>query len=132
MRSVTVTLSDPVIAAAPALVSQTSRIDWRDQVVVALGLAHRVSEALAAYAGLNRARSPVRSETLTPLLAAIAERHLTGGLAWRLADGWAASCAFEYQQQRRVDYRNPNLPLGESAQERSRYLAINLMVSRRW
>ena len=114
------------------MVSQTSKVNWRDQTVIALGLAHRFSTGMTAYAGFNYARSPGPPETLTPLLTAIAQRHLTGGLAWRFADGWTAGSAFEYQIGRRVACRNPNVPLGESAEERSRYIAINFMLGRRW
>jgi long-chain fatty acid transport protein len=132
LRSVTTTLRYPVHPAAPAVVSQTSRIDWRDQVVVALGLAHSISDGLTAYAGFNHARNPVRRETLTPLLAAIADNHVTGGFAWRFTAGWAASGAFEYQVLSRSRYRNPDVPLGDTAEERSRYIAITFMLSRRW
>lgn len=132
MRSVTVTLTDPSNAAAPPRISQTSWVGWRDQVVVAAGFAHSLSDRLTAYAGLNYARNPGPLETLTPLLAAIADRHVTGGLALRIAEGWVASGAFEYQLDKRVRYSNPNIPLGTKAEERSRYIAIHFMLGRRW
>lgn len=128
----TVTLTEPSVAAAPPRISQTSWIGWRDQVVIAAGLAHSLSDRLTAYAGFNHARSPAPRETLTPLLAAIAERHVTGGLAWRVAEGWVASGAFEYQLDKRVRYSNPSSPLGTNAEERSRYIAIHCMLGRRW
>ena len=131
LRSVTVTLSDPAVAAAPRI-SQTTWVGWRDQVVIAAGVAHSPSDLLTAYAGFNYARDPAPPETLTPLLAAIANRHVTGEIAWRVAEGWVASGAFEYQLDKRVRYSNPNLPLGANAEERSRYIAIQCMLGRRW
>jgi long-chain fatty acid transport protein len=132
LRSVTVTVSEPADAAAPARISQTSRVDWRDQTVSAAGVAHALSDKLTAYAGFNHARNPTPSETLTPLLAAIGTRHATTGFAYRLDEGWLASAALEYQFRNRVVYSNPNIPLGAQAEERSRYVALNFMVSRRW
>lgn len=132
LRSVTVTLRSPANPTAPAVVSQTSRVDWRDQRVVALGLAHTLSDALTAYGGYNHARNPTRPETLTPILAAIAKRHATGGLAWRASDGWLATAAIEYALSSRVRYRNPNVPLGDNAEERVRYVAMHFMLGRRW
>jgi long-chain fatty acid transport protein len=132
LRSVTVTLTDPSIAVAPPRISQTSWVGWRDQVVIAAGFAHSLSDRLTAYAGLNLARNPGPPETLTPLLAAIADRHVTGGLALRVAEGWVASGAFEYQLDKRVRYSNPNIPLGTNAEERSRYIALHFMLGRRW
>ena len=132
LRNVTVTLSEPANPAAPARISQTSQVGWRDQVVSAIGLAHQLSDAFTAYAGFNHARNPAPNETLTPLLAAIATRHVTGGFAIRLDDGWVASSALEYQLLQREAYNNPNIPVGMPSEERSRYVALNAMVSRRW
>jgi hypothetical protein len=52
--------------------------------------------------------------------------------AAQLADGWTASGAFEYQLDKRAAYSNPNIPLGSNAEERTRYIAIHVMLGRRW
>lgn len=132
MRSVTLTLTEPINPAAPAVLSQIADVGWRDQLVVALGLAHRLSDRFTAYAGFNYGRDPTSRATLTPLLAPIADRHVTGGLAWRLSEAWTASGAVEYQPQRRVRYENSASPLGIGAEERSRYVALHFMGGRRW
>jgi long-subunit fatty acid transport protein len=132
MRDLTLTLSEPTNAAAPARIRQTSHVGWRDQWVSALGLALELSQQITVYAGFNHARNPAPPETLSPLLAATGTRHATTGVACRGNDGWSASGALEYQFGNRVTYTNPNLPLGAPAQERTRYVALNLMVSRRW
>lgn len=131
IRDMTLTLSEPENPRAPAVVSQTSAVGWRDQTVLALGVAYRVTPAVTAYAGVNRARNPAPAATLTPLLAGIAENHLTAGLSWDHADGWRVGTAIEYLRTKRVRYLNPSFPLGES-EERTRYVALHAMVSRRW
>lgn len=132
LRSVTVSVRDPANPAAPAEISQTSRVDWRDQVVTAVGMAHALTDRFTTYAGFNYARNPAPPQTMSPLLAAIGTRHATGGFAYRVDDDWVASGAFEYQFLNRVAYSNPNIPLGGPAEERSRYVALTLMLSRRW
>src|SRR5689334_21339765 len=46
--------------------------------------------------------------------------------AWQLASG------IEYQFGVKVIYTNPSLPFGVNAQERSSYIALQAMLSRRW
>lgn len=132
IRTLTVSLSDPVDLSAPPVLTQTSRLDWHDQTVFALGASHRLAESMTLYAGFNYARSPVRRETMTPLLALISERHFTGGLAIKMTGGWAAVGALEYVPHTRFAYDNSNFPLGQGAKERLSYVATNLMISRRW
>jgi len=132
LQSLTVSASEPDNPAAPATLSQTSAVNWRDQVVVALGLAYRSSDRLTVYAGFNDARNPTPRETMSPLLAAIGSRHVTGGFALRVADGWVASGALEYQFSAREAYDNPHAPLGEGAEERNSNITVHVMLSRAW
>ena len=132
IRSLTIALTEPVNPAAPSIIAQTSRVGWRDQLVIAVGLAQSLTDRLTGYAGFNYARNPAPSETLTPLVVAVGERHATAGLAYRITEGWAASGALEYQFPNRVSYNNPNFPLGQNAEERTSYIALDLMISRRW
>jgi long-subunit fatty acid transport protein len=87
-------VSDPANPAAPPVLSQTAHVGWRDQVVIAVGLAQSFTDRLTAYGGFNYGRNPAPRDTLTPLLAPIGEYYVTGGLAYRITDGWAASGAF--------------------------------------
>lgn len=127
----TLTAASPDDPAAPPL-SATSTLDWRDQVVLALGVAWRATPATTLYAGFNAARSPVPPEHLSPLLAPIGERHLSLGMKRALSREWALSLAAEYQFRNTVTYTNPELPLGANATERNENLALHAMFGKRW
>jgi long-chain fatty acid transport protein len=131
LRTTTIALSQPNNAAAPQTLSQSAAIDARDQTVVALGAAYAATGSLTLYGGVNYGRSPIPPQNLTPLIAAIGETHLTAGFKQALAPGWSMSGALEYLLPRSVSYDNPSSPLGPST-ERLSYIALHLMVSRRW
>ena len=61
---------------------------WRDQVVYRIGFEYEATESLRLRAGYAYGRSPVPSETLTPLTAVIPEHTLTvgAGYRWRWLD----------------------------------------------
>jgi long-chain fatty acid transport protein len=113
------------------MLSQTSRIDARDQWVFALGTSYASSDRLTLYAGINYGASPIPARNLTPLIAAIGETHLTAGFKHSLTPRWSMSGALEYLVPRRVTYDNPSSPLGPSTESLS-YLALYLMLSYRW
>jgi long-chain fatty acid transport protein len=123
---------DPDNAAAPPRLENTARLDWRDQYVLALGVEYQWDEATALRAGYNHGRNPVPRETTNPLLAGIGERHLTFGVTRRLAAEWDLAAGIEYLLGNAVTYTNPELPFGPGAQERTSYVGVHLMVSRRW
>lgn len=131
LRSTTITLTQPNNAAAPQVLSQTAAVDARDQWVLALGAAYSATGSLTVYGGINHGRSPIPPQNLTPLIAAIGETHLTAGFKQALAPGWSLSGALEYLLPRSVSYDNPSSPLGPST-ERLSYIALHVMVSRRW
>ena len=81
---------------------------------------------------MNYGRNPIPAETLNPLLASIGEWHLTGGFAHQVSDLWRISAALEYLVPKKVTYDNPYLPFGPGAQERNSYVAVTVMLSRRW
>jgi long-chain fatty acid transport protein len=131
LRSTTVTLSQPSSTAVPPTLAQTAAIDAQNQWVFALGAAFAASEQLTLYGGVNYGRSPIPAQNLTPLIAAIGETHLTAGFRHALSPEWALSGALEYLLPRSVSYDNPASPLGPST-ERLSYVAVHLMLSRRW
>jgi long-chain fatty acid transport protein len=130
----TITASNPTSALAAATLQRTTPLNWKDQYVVALGVAHDCTEALRVYAGFNLANNPVPSETLTPLLSpAIAQKHVTAGASYRFAGGWRLSGGALYVFPERVTYTNPSVAfLGTSAEERIEYVGVNAMISREW
>lgn len=131
LKTTTITLSQPNNPGAPSTLSQSAAIDARDQWVFALGTAYAATDRLTLYGGVNYGRSPIPAQNLTPLIAAIGETHLTAGFKQALAPGWSMSGALEYLVPRSVSYTNPSSPLGPSTEHLS-YLALHLMLSRRW
>lgn len=132
LRSQTVSISNPDNVAAPATIQQTSRLDWKDQYVVALGTAYDLNDKTKLYAGFNYGRNPVPAQTTSPLLSASGEKHLTAGAKVRLNGDWQISGAVEYLLPKKVTYYNPELPFGPGAQERNEYIALTLALSKRW
>jgi long-chain fatty acid transport protein len=132
LKSQSLTATNPDDAAAPAAIRQTLRLDWRDQFVFAIGIAHEFTSRVMLYGGFNYGRNPVPARTLTPLLAATDEKHVSGGARVLLNDGWTLSGALEYLLPKKVTYHNRELPFGSGAQERKNYVAVTFMLSKRW
>jgi long-chain fatty acid transport protein len=132
LRSQTLTISNPNNPAAPAIIQQTSRLDWKDQYVIAAGTAHDLTEKTTLYAGFNYGRNPIPAQTTSPLLSATGEKHMTAGVRMRLDGGWQISGALEYLFSKKVTYNNPELLFGPGAQERNEYIAFTLMLGKRW
>jgi len=123
---------DPDGPAASPVIAQDTPLNWRDQYVVALGVAYDLDEHTVLRAGYNYGRNPIPAETLSPLLPNIAEHHLTAGAGHQLTDHWRIDAAFEYQLPNEVTYTNPDLPFGPDAQEHQEFAAVHVMVSRQW
>lgn len=132
IRTQTVSASNPDNPLAPLTLNNGATLNWRNQTVIAAGIAYSTNDAARVYGGINYGRNPIPSDTLNPLLAAIGEWHLTGGFAYRLDERWNVSTAVEYLLPNRVTYDNPQLPFGPGAQERISYVAVTMMLSRRW
>jgi long-chain fatty acid transport protein len=58
-------------------------LDWKDQWVPRIGAEYKITDNFAVRAGYRYSRSPVPSETLTPLTAAISEHLISAGLGYR-------------------------------------------------
>lgn len=132
MQRATLTASDPSSPLAPATLTVTSTLDWKDQTVIALGVEQRVTDRLRLRAGFNYGRSPVPPRTMQPVLAAIHERHLTGGFAYDIDTDWSLSGSFELQPGNRVRYTNAEIPFGVDTLARNRYMGLTIMASYRW
>jgi long-chain fatty acid transport protein len=131
-RSSTLTASSPDNSLAPASVSNSADLNWRDQYVVALGVTFEATPATTFMAGLNYGRNPIPAETTSPLLAAFTELHATLGFIHKINSNWHASAGIEYDFAKTVTYTNPQLPFGANTQERNEVFAIHLGISRRW
>lgn len=127
----TLTARSPDNPMAPDI-SLTSTLDWRDQVVLALGAAWSLDARTTLYAGLNLARNPIPPAHLSPILAPVGERHLTFGVKRALGPEWSLTLATEYQFRNNVTYTNAELPLGANATERNESVAVHAVFGRRW
>lgn len=58
-------------------------LQWRDRFAYRLGLEHELNDSFVLRAGYSYSKSPVPSETLSPLTAAIPEHSLTAGAGYR-------------------------------------------------
>lgn len=129
----TLRASDPSGPAAAATITRVSPLNWKDQYVLALGVAYRPG-ATTYYGGVNLANNPVPSDTLTPLLSpAIARKHATAGFSHPLRSGYRLSGGAVYVFPEKVSYSNPALqPLIGSSEERIEYFGVNVTLSRNW
>jgi long-chain fatty acid transport protein len=132
LKTSTLTLSAPSNPGAPSVIVSQAALDWTNQTVIAVGVAHRLDDRTTLRAGFNYGANPIPAQTTSPLLAAIGEQHYTAGASRRYDGGWELGGGLEYLPSARVNYSNPQAPLGVNAQERNKYIAAHVMLSRRW
>ena len=125
INNVEIRLTNPSNALAPAQVNVNLPFNWKDQVVVALGLSYAVlqepswkeRDRLVLRAGYNYSNNPIPKETLSPMWPVILEHHFTGGVGYRFTEKWAYELAGIYGLKHSVTYTNPSLPFGPNATE---------------
>ena len=83
------------------------------------------------YGGVNYGKNPIPAEHLSPILAAILEWHVTAGLRWQIARGWALTAGVEYQLHKQANSANPQAVFGRST-EHARGVVFPMMLSARW
>jgi long-chain fatty acid transport protein len=131
----TISASDPSSPTPAPTLRRDSSLNWKDQYVLALGIAYTTGFRTTFYGGLNLANNPVPPETLTPLLSpAVARKHLTAGFSHPLPQGWKVSGGALYVLPEKVTYTNPSLQplLGANSEERIEYFGVNAMLGRSW
>ncbi|MFL9609100.1 OmpP1/FadL family transporter [Methylobacillus sp. Pita2] len=131
LKSTTLTARNPDSAFAPSRITSSNRMDWHDQVVLALGLAHELNDKTTLYAGYNYGRNPMPRASTTPFIAGILEHHYTLGAAYKFSPEWTFTGGLEYSPVVKVNYNNRELPFGD-AQLRNEALFLHFMLSRRW
>lgn len=131
MKRSTLHATDPDTPGAPLVFESSSSMNWRDQYVIAIGLAYDATERTILRAGYNYGRNPIPDETLTPILATFSEQTVTVGIGHQISREWRIDAAIEYALNDKVTYNNPQLPFGPS-QEEGEAIGLHLMVSRTW
>ncbi|MFH1034135.1 MAG: outer membrane protein transport protein [Pseudomonadota bacterium] len=92
-------------------------MNWKDQIVLALGAAYKLTDVWTVRAGYNYGNNPVPAETLSSLFPAIPEHHLTLGLGYKINDSWCLDAGWEHAFSNSVTYTNPDTPFGPNAVE---------------
>ncbi|MBF0218934.1 MAG: outer membrane protein transport protein [Gammaproteobacteria bacterium] len=64
--------------------SATMAQNWEDQLVLSIGTAYQMSDALALRFGINHADKPTQDSTLHYLFPAITETHVMAGFGYRM------------------------------------------------
>jgi long-chain fatty acid transport protein len=139
INTVDITATNPNNPLAPAQVNLSIPFNWKDQVVIALGVSYSVlqesswanKDRLVLRAGYNYSNNPVPKETLSPLWPLINEHHFSGGIGFRFTERWAYDFTGLYAPKRSVTYTNSTLPFGPNATESiSGYLITNTLSYR--
>ena len=127
-----ITASNPDNPAAPPTLESAIDNNWRDQYVIATGMAYEWNDRTIFRAGYNYGRNPIPNDHLNPLLNTIAENHLTLGFGHAFSNDWRIDGAFEWDLRNEEEYTNPQLPFGQDAEEVGELFALYFHVSRRW
>jgi len=129
IKTVTVRATNPNNGAAPAAYELVSPADWKNQWVIASGLAYAWDERTMLYIGHNYGKNPIPAQNSSPLLAGILEHHLTLGFARQIDREWKLTSGFEYMLPVKVHYSSA---LFGNAEVRNEALMLHVMLSRRW
>lgn len=132
LRSQTLTARDPDNTFAPAQITSTSALNWRDQYVFAIGTQYKVTPRFALLAGYNYGRSPQPAETTSPIFIAGSQHHLTLGYHYQWDQKTRLSAGIEYVFPETVTYTNAQLPFGSNVVSRGELLYFHLGISHSW
>jgi long-chain fatty acid transport protein len=130
LNTVVLRARNPRVAAAPPHLDLPLPLHWKDQWVVAAGMAYGVTDNLVLRVGYNHANNPVPKDTLSPLFATILEDHLTAGLGY-MRGRFGIDLSFIYGLPIRVSYTRPDA-LFRQASERATLYAMELMLRYRF
>lgn len=95
IKTVTVTATNPDNSGAPATMRIPFEMNWKDQIVLALGAEYELTDSFKIRAGYNYGNSPVSSANLSPLFPALVEHHVTAGFTYSWTN-WDFDFAYEH------------------------------------
>lgn len=128
LKSSTLNASEPDRSGAPPVQAFTAKMAWRDQVVMAVGIAYELEKAVFR-AGYNFGRNPIPPETLNPLLATVQQHTVTVGAGYRVTARWSMDGGVEYVLRETIRYTNPELPFGPDAEAVVEVIVIHFTAS---
>ena len=104
MNTVTILNNDVVVAPFQQ--------DWDDQIVAALGVSYKFTDALTGRAGYNYAKNPIPDEFVSYLWPAIIEDHYTAGFGYAFANQSELNFAVTYAPEVTVTGTGDAPPMG--------------------
>lgn len=75
---------------------QSIPLDWKDQIVYAIGLEYSATDKIKLRAGYNYGANPIPSATVMPILSLITEHHITAGIGYKYSDNLTFNGSLEY------------------------------------
>lgn len=75
---------------------QSIPLDWKDQIVYAIGLEYSVTEKIKLRTGYNYGANPIPSATVMPILSLITEHHITAGIGYEYSENLTIDGSLEY------------------------------------
>ncbi|WP_324779743.1 OmpP1/FadL family transporter [Thiobacillus sedimenti] len=88
--------------------------DWKDQVVVSLGLAYKFSDAFTGRVGYNYGKNPIPDTYVNYLWPAIVENHYTAGFGYAVSKQSEINFGLSYAPEVSVTGTGPNPPQGNN------------------
>ncbi len=70
--------------------------NWKDQTVISLGGAYKMSDALVLRAGYSHSTNPVPDSTVHPLFPAIVKNHYTAGFGYQIDKNMSVNAAVSH------------------------------------
>lgn len=123
---------DPSGATNTPVLSESLAQNWRDQLVWALGVEHRIGENTKLRAGYNFGRNPIPKIVTSPLNNSINEHHVTAGVGFQYRPGFLVDAAVAYLPRKTVDYTNPYIGIGQGARLKVEQLQIGVQTTMTW
>ena len=139
INTMEITATNPNNPLAPAQVNLNIPFNWKDQVVLGIGVSYALLQEVAwqerdrlvLRMGYNYGNNPVPKQTLSPIAPLILEHHFTGGFGFRFTERWAFDIGAVYGIKNSVTYTNSSLPFGPNASESvSAYYVYNTVSYR--
>ncbi|WP_024929193.1 OmpP1/FadL family transporter [Methylophilus sp. OH31] len=129
INDVTLRATKPNNASAQSIYGSSMGADWKDQWVVATGVAYNWDDRTTLYAGHNYGKNPIPRQNSSPLLAGTLEHHLTFGAARKIDPHWLMTGGVEWMLPVSVKY---NSQLFGESEIRNEAIVLHFMLSRRW
>lgn len=89
--------------------------DWDDQIVLALGLAYKFTDAFTGRIGYNHGKNPIPDEFVNYLWPAIVEDHYTVGFGYAISTQSQINFGLSYVPEMTVTGTGPLPPFGNGS-----------------